>query len=138
MTPEPAPGSPVRHFAINADDCARASQFYQRAFGWRFNAWGPPDFYMIETGSTADTSAIYGSLQARRTLVPGERMTGFECTIAVTDIHATERAIVEAGGTILMPIATIPTVGHLLWFRDTEGNVAGAMQPDNTPFTPEG
>lgn len=138
MTPVPAPGSPVRHFAINADDCTRASQFYQRAFGWRFNAWGPPDFYMIETGSTAETPAIYGSLQARRTLVPGERMTGFECTIAVSDIHATERAIIEAGGTILMPIATIPTVGHLLWFRDTEGNVAGAMQPDTTPFGAEG
>lgn len=138
MTPVPAPGAPVRHFAINADDCPRASQFYQRAFGWRFNAWGPPDFYMIETGSTAETPAIYGSLQARRTLVPGERMTGFECTIAVSDIHATERAIVEAGGTILMPIATIPTVGHLLWFRDTEGNVAGAMQPDTTPFGAEG
>lgn len=130
------PGTPVRHFAINADDCARAARFYGQAFGWRFNAWGPPDFYMIETGSTPETPAVFGSLQARRTLVPGERMTGFECTIAVPDIHAAERAIVEAGGTILMPIATIPTVGHLLWFRDTEGNVAGAMQPDATPFAP--
>ena len=27
-----------------------------------------------------------------------------------------------------MPRTVIPTVGTLIWFRDTEGNVAGAMQ----------
>ncbi|MBL0938183.1 MAG: VOC family protein [Gemmatimonadaceae bacterium] len=128
------PSSPVRHFAINADDLDRAQTFYQHVFGWRFHAWGPPNFYMIETGSTAETPAIFGSLQGRRTLVEGERMTGFECTIAVSDIHATARAIEAAGGQILMPPTTIPTVGHLLWFRDSEGNVAGAMEPDSRPI----
>lgn len=133
MTPPSPPRSPVRHFAINADDVARARNFYGRVFGWEFNAWGPPDFFMINTGS-ADTPAIYGSLQGRRALVDGERMNGFECTIAVPDIDEAERAIVQAGGTILMPKTTIPTVGHLLWFRDTEGNIAGAMQPDARPL----
>ncbi|MBI3791785.1 MAG: VOC family protein [Gemmatimonadetes bacterium] len=133
--PAPAPPrSPVRHFAINADNCERAQRFYAAVFGWRFSAWGPPDFFMIETGSTAETPAIFGSLQGRRTLVEGERMTGFECTMAVDDIDATAKAIVAAGGTILMPKTTIPTVGHLVWFRDTEGNVAGAMQPDSRPL----
>lgn len=92
---------------------------------------------MIETGSTPETAAILGSLQQRRTLVHGDRMTGFECTIAVSDIRAAEQAVVAAGGTILMPVATIPTVGHLIWFRDTEGNVVGAMQPDATAFAAE-
>lgn len=84
---------------------------------------------MISTGS-ADTPAIHGSLQRRRNLVEGEPLNAFECSIAVPDIDAAERAIVEAGGTILLPKTTIPTVGHLLFFRDTEGNVAGAIQPD--------
>ncbi len=128
------PASPVRHFAINADDVNRAQRFYGRVFGWRFNAWGPPGFFMIETGSAPNAPAVNGSLQERRSLVAGERMTGFECTITVADIAAAEREIVAAGGTILMPVATIPTVGHLLWFRDTEGNVAGAMQPDSRPI----
>jgi len=128
-----APQTPVRHFAINADDLDRARHFYQHVFGWRFNAWGPPGFYMIETGS-ADVPAVHGSLQQRRELHPGVAMLGFECTITVPDIAAAERAIVEAGGTVLMPVATIPTVGHLLWFRDPEGNVAGAMQPDARPL----
>ena len=134
MAPPIPPQSPVRHFAINADDLTRAQKFYRHVFGWQFNAWGPPGFYMINTGS-ADTPAILGSLQGRRNIVEGERLNAFECTIAVPDIDAAERAIVEAGGTILMPRATIPTVGHLIWFRDTEGNVAGAMQPDTRPLS---
>jgi hypothetical protein len=131
------PASPVRHFSINADDVPRAQAFYERAFGWQFHAWGPPGFFMIETGSTAETAAIPGSLQQRRTLIEGERMHGFECSIAVADIRACERAVREAGGTIVMPIAIIPTVGHLFFFRDTEGNVAGAIQPDASPMPPE-
>lgn len=119
----------LRHFAINADDPARARAFYGEVFGWTFNAWGPPGFWMIDTGAR-DAGTPMGSLQQRRTLVEGERMTGFECTIAVPDVRAVERAIPAAGGTILMPRTTIPTVGHLLWFRDSEGNVAGAMQYD--------
>ena len=26
----------IAHFAIHADDCARAKQFYETAFGWTF------------------------------------------------------------------------------------------------------
>lgn len=125
----PAPSQTLRHFAINADDTSRARDFYGAVFGWSFQAWGPPGFWMIDTGAKEPGTPL-GSLQGRRSLVEGERMTGFECTIAVRDCAATERAIVENGGTILMPRTTIPTVGHLIWFRDTEGNVAGAMEYD--------
>ena len=37
-------------FAINADDVPRARTFYEAVFGWGFEPWGPPDFYLIETG----------------------------------------------------------------------------------------
>jgi uncharacterized protein len=121
--------TPVRHFAINADDTTRARDFYAAVFGWTFNAWGPPGFWMIDTG-TKDGGAPLGALQQRRTLVEGERMNGFECTIAVPDLRQVEQAILDQGGALLMPRTTIPSVGYLLWFRDTEGNVAGAMQYD--------
>ncbi len=121
--------TPVRHFAINADDTARAKDFYAGVFGWRFNAWGPPGFWMIDNGATEAGTPLC-SLQQRRALIEGERTTGYECTISVPDVRAVERAVVAHGGTILMPRTTIPTVGHLIWLRDTEGNVAGAMQYD--------
>ncbi len=130
MSSAPRVPTPVRHFAINADDTARAQRFYAAVFGWSFNAWGPPGFWTIDSGDRLPGTPM-GALQQRRTLVDGERMIGFECSIAVPDARAAEAAVLANGGTILMPRTTIPTVGHLFWFRDTEGNIAGAMQYDS-------
>ncbi len=116
----------VSHFAINADDVPRAREFYGRVFGWTFQPWGPPGFYMIDAGG--GPAAPFASLQARRELAPGLRLNAFECTIAVDDVDAVARAIEKAGGKILMEKATIPGVGSLVFFQDPEGNVAGAMQ----------
>jgi uncharacterized protein len=119
----------VAHFAINADDLNRARQFYEKVFGWRFEAWGPPGFFKIATSAGSDPGPL-GALQKRRELVPGERTTGFECTVAVADVDAVAAAVVAGGGTILIPRTMTPTVGHLIFFRDPEGNVCGAMQYD--------
>lgn len=117
----------LAHFAINADDLDRARRFYETVFGWTFNAWGPPNFYQIDTG---DASPVRGALQARRELVPQARMVGFECTISVDDLDVVERAVLDAGGEIALPRSVISGVGSLTFFKDTEGNVFGAMQYD--------
>lgn len=118
----------VRHFAINADDLQRARSFYERVFAWRFQPWGPPGFFMIATG---DGEVPMGSLQQRRELMPGRRMNGFECTIAVEqDVAEVAAAVTANGGRILMEKATIPGVGDLIFFEDPDGNVAGAMRYD--------
>ena len=72
--------SNVSHFAINADDLTRARSFYEGVFGWTFQAWGPPDFFQITTGSDSDPG-IRGALQRRRDLRSGSPTVGFECTI---------------------------------------------------------
>ena len=38
----------VDFFAINADDVPRARKFYEKVFGWSFEPWGPPGFYLID------------------------------------------------------------------------------------------
>ena len=114
----------LQHFAINCDNVERAKQFYETVFDWKFQPWGPPGFF-----NTADAGAM-GAIQSRRELVPGLRMTGFECTFGVADIDATQAEIEKLGGKIVMPKVTIPTVGTLIFFQDPEGNVAGAMQYD--------
>lgn len=121
------PGN-VMHFAINADDLPRARRFYEKTLGWKFQPWGPPDFYMIETGT--DAPGIRGSLQKRREIAPGRRMIGFECTVSVRDVDKVAAAVVANGGRILMARTTITGVADLIFFEDTEGNIAGAMQPD--------
>jgi predicted enzyme related to lactoylglutathione lyase len=116
------PGT-LRHFAINADDVPRAKRFYEEVFGWSFTPWGPPDFYQTRTTGEGHL----GALQGRRD-VGGQRMPGMELTFGVDNIKATIAAIEAGGGAILMPPFRIEGVGELIFFRDTEGNVAGAMQ----------
>ena len=122
--------SQVAHFSINADDVSRARRFYEKVFGWRFQAYGPPGFYMVDPESARVTVPIRGSLQQRREIVKGVPMRGFECTISVEDIQAAAAAVEANGGTIVMPICTLAGVGQLLFFQDPEGNIAGAMQYD--------
>ena len=122
--------SQVAHFAINADDVARARRFYETVFGWKFQAWGPPGFYVLDLDSAKIHVPIRGALQQRREIVPGVAMRGFECTISVDDIQAAAAAVEANGGSIVMPICTLAGIGQLLFFRDPEGNIAGAMQYD--------
>lgn len=119
----------VAHYSINADDLKRAQKFYQGTFDWKFEPWGPPGFYMINTGDES-SPRILGSLQGRRELVPGQKMTGYECTISVPSITKTIAAIKEHGGKLIMQKTVIAGVGSLVFFEDTEGNSVGAMQYD--------
>ena len=119
----------LKHFAINANDVQRAKSFYEKTFGWQFQPWGPPGFYLIRTGTDADPG-VQGALQGRREIVEGKPMFGFEGSFGVDSIDETIAAIKANGGKIVMPKFEIPTVGILIFFEDTEGNVAGAMQYD--------
>jgi predicted enzyme related to lactoylglutathione lyase len=121
----------VDFFAINADDVPRARKFYETVFGWSFEPWGPPGFYLIATGQHPD-GLHSGGLQERRELVRGQKMIGFECTISVENIDEAIRAIEANGGTLAAPKFHIPTVGTVAYFRDTEGNVAGISQREKS------
>lgn len=120
------PMANIAHFDISADDVERARRFYERVFGWRFEAWGPPDFYMIRTGTDADPG-IHGSMSKRLHPVSGKGRTAFECTISVEDLPATRAAIAANGGKILLDDHEIVGVGRLVHFEDTEGNEVCAM-----------
>ncbi len=117
----------VLHFAVHADDLDRARQFYGEVFGWRFEAWGPPDFFRIHTG-TPEYPGIEGALEKRHVPLEGKSSTGFTCTISVPDLAATQAAIEKHGGKIVFPEFEIPTVGRIVQFEDTEGNIVSAKQ----------
>jgi predicted enzyme related to lactoylglutathione lyase len=119
----------IARFAINADDVPRARDFYRKVFSWTLEPWGPPNFYLIETGD-APPGGSGGLLQERRELIPGGRMIGFECTIAVENLDETIRAIESHGGKMVTAKFHIPTVCTVAYFQDTEGNVAGVSELD--------
>lgn len=117
----------LSRFAINADNVPRARDFYQKVFGWEFEPWGPPNFYVIKTGD-APPGGAGGLLQERRELLPGHRMTGLECSFVVTNLDETIRAIEGNGGKMVTEKFRIPTVCTVAYFQDTEGNVAAVSE----------
>ena len=121
----------LRHFSINADDTGRVRRFYQTVFGWTFSPWGPPDFFMTESAGPGVSGAVQG-----RHRIDGEPMPGLTITFGVDDIPATVAAIEANGGTIIMAPVVIETVGELIYFKDSEGNIAGAMKYVNPPRQP--
>jgi len=78
-------------FAVHADDLPRAQRFYSKVFGWTFQPWGPPGFFLVATGDKKDPG-IPGALQQRHDLIPGQKVTTYECTIGVNDIDAAAKA----------------------------------------------
>jgi predicted enzyme related to lactoylglutathione lyase len=48
----------LAHFAIQVDDTQRAIRFYESVFGWNFQPWGPPGFWMIYTSPGAPTGSL--------------------------------------------------------------------------------
>ncbi len=114
----------VRFFAITADDVERARKFYEAAFGWTFEDWGPPGFFLIRG------AGLEGSLHTRQEKLTGTGYRAFEITVGVDDVDAIAARVVKAGGVVTMPKMRIETVGSLIYFNDTEANRVGAMTYD--------
>ena len=120
----------VVHFEIHAEKPDRAIQFYQNSFGWEFQKWdGPMDYWMVMTGPD-DQPGINGGLVQRRGKIDGEAVIAYVCTINIPDIDATQSTVEQNGGTIAVPKMAVPGVGWLVYFKDTEGNIFGAMEND--------
>ena len=121
-------------FAIHVDDVNRARAFYEAVFGWAFEPWGPPGFYLIHTGDAA-SPGIQGLMHQRQEPLTGTGLNGFEPTFAVDDVDAVAASVEANGGKITFAKGVIPTVGALIRFLDTEGNDIGAMQYEMAPHT---
>ena len=121
-------------FAIHVDDVNRARTFYEAVFGWTFEPWGPPGFYLIHTGDDA-SPGIQGLMHSRHAPRSGTGLNGIEPTFAVDDVDEIATKVTAAGGTMTYGRATIPTVGTLIRFLDTEGNDIGAMAYESPPHT---
>jgi predicted enzyme related to lactoylglutathione lyase len=114
----------LAHFAIQVDDTERAIRFYETVFGWSFQPWGPPGFWMIYTSPGAATGSLYKRMEP----VTGTGLKGFECTIGVDDVAGIAKAVEKAGGKVTQQPYTIETVGTLIKIEDTEGNGLCVMQ----------
>jgi predicted enzyme related to lactoylglutathione lyase len=121
----------LTHFAIHIDDMHRAKKFYEQVFEWGFNAYGQSDFLQIKADKS-ENGELIGALQSRKYSPIPEKVIGLECTIGVENIDEAIEKVARNGGQILMPKTTIPYVGYIAKFLDTEGNLICGMQYDNS------
>jgi hypothetical protein len=120
----------VVHFEIHASDLDRAERFYRDVFGWDVQKFdGPVDYRLLNTGPKNETGIDGALVERRGTDGEGEAVVAYVCTVQVDDIQATEKKVGEAGGEQVVNRQEIPDVGQLSYFKDTEGNIFGAMQP---------
>lgn len=113
----------VVHFEIFATNVERARQFYERAFGWRFETAGPPDFYLLSTGPKTDPGVTHGLLAKRNGPAAQGPINAFRCTISVPSIKDAAAAVEAAGGKLRSAVAEIPEVGKVVEIADTEDNI---------------
>jgi predicted enzyme related to lactoylglutathione lyase len=109
----------VVHFEIYGETPETLISFYEQVFAWKFERWGPVEYWIIKTG---DGPGIDGGLGKERN--PGVN------TIDVPDVDAYLAKIQAAGGTVVVPKTTMPCVGYLAYFKDPQGNVFGIMKDD--------
>ena len=120
----------VIHFEIHADDPERAQRFYTGVFGWTAQHFGGPMDYRLLTTGPDDQVGINGAVLKRQGPgpEPSAAVNAYVCTIQVDSIEEIERAVPAAGGEQVLDRMDVPEVGQLAYFKDTEGNIFGAMQ----------
>jgi predicted enzyme related to lactoylglutathione lyase len=124
--------SNLASFALHVDDTDRARAFYEAVFGWRFEAWGPPGFYLVHTDEDA-SPGVQGLMHERSHTQ--RNINGVEATFSVDDLDAIAAAVEANGGKMIMQKSAIPTVGTLIRFLDPDGNDIGAMKYETAPHT---
>lgn len=124
--------NPIGYFEIQADDCQRASHFYKEIFDWEFvrDEHIPVEYYrMIDMRG----SGILGAILKRPIAAPAPEQgtNAYVCSIKVEDFDATEKKILDAGGSVALPRFAIPGRCWQGYFLDTEGNTFGLFQVDD-------
>ena len=109
----------VVHFELEADKPERAAKFYEKAFGWKFKQWEDKPYWMIDTGKG---KGIGGGLSKK---------TGKQHVVNAIDVPSIDKYIEKvkkAGGTLMTKKMSIPKVGYLVNFKDTEGNIFSMIE----------
>ncbi len=119
----------VVHFEIPADDPKRASEFYNKAFGWMFNQFPNVEYWSVGTtmsdqnGTPTTPGAINGGMGKREGPLKAPTVT-----IKVEDIDKTLENLKGLGAEVAQTKTPVGDMGFTAYFTDPEGNVIGLWQ----------
>jgi hypothetical protein len=113
-------GNPVVHWELWSKDPKKVSTFYARVFDWKIQDMPEMSYAMVDTGGQG---GINGGIMQPDPSGPWPGNMAFY--IAVDDLAAHRRKIVDAGGKILVEEQEVPGMGWFALFADPEGRVLG-------------
>lgn len=117
----------VCYFEIPVDDPDRAAQFYQDVFGWQIQRWKEHiDYWLVTTGPD-DKPGIDGGFMLRR-----DPLKSVVNTIEVESVDEFTEKVAAKGGKVVVPKTAVTGVGYMAYCLDTEGNMFGIMELDET------
>jgi predicted enzyme related to lactoylglutathione lyase len=112
----PALHNTITYIEFSSTDIARTKKFYDAAFGWSFQDWGPDYIGIKGAGIDGGFSKVEPhEVQAKSAPL---------VILYSADLKATEAAVIAAGGTIVVPTFEFPG-GRRFHFSDGAGNVLG-------------
>ncbi|HEY4687400.1 MAG TPA: VOC family protein [Candidatus Subteraquimicrobiales bacterium] len=121
------------HFEIAADSPERAAEFYRKVFDWEIQKWeGPQPYWLITTGPEDKPGINGGIWQREQPLTGNEGLIAYRCTIDVASVDDAVKKVTENGGKVIVPKVAVPGVGWLAFCNDTESNIFGMMQSDES------
>ncbi len=121
--------NPVSYFEIPVKDIKRAMAFYERVLLTDFELTEIDGHPMALFPFDKAAPGITGALASGQSYEPGRQ--GVRIYFGVSDIDATLRRAVEAGGKVLYPKTSIGEHGFVAEFQDSEGNTIAIRSPSN-------
>jgi predicted enzyme related to lactoylglutathione lyase len=135
-------------YELMTPDQAGSEAFYTKVVGWTAAAMNPDSHGNPYVVVSAGTRGIGGLLQLTDEMKAGGARPGWLGYIHAADVDAKVKAIIEAGGSQLLPPTEIPGVGRFAMVADPggaafyvmnpkppEGMEPGPMPPAGTPGT---
>ena len=119
----------VEHFEIPADDRERAIRFYTEVFGWELNPVPGVEYTRLLTKRVTERDHGPRPFEVNGAIVERNGVTRVPLiTISVDDLNGTIQKINNHGGKIVQAKTPFGDRGYTAYFQDTEGNVLGLWQ----------
>jgi len=115
---------PVVHWEMLSGDPARTAAFYEKVFDWKVEYMPQINYRMVVPGeNAAGIAGINGGILKPDQPEPWPgNMTAY---IDVEDLAHFRKAVVAAGGKILIEEQEVPGMGTLSLFVDPDGRMMG-------------
>lgn len=127
--------SKIGYVEIPVNDMKRAQAFYGSLLGWEFEKMdsAPIEYYMIDTKTTSEhPGACIGMYERREKYEPEKVHQVATYYFNIQDIDKKIQEAQNLGSKQIMPKTAIKNTGYFSVFEDTENNMMGFWQDDDS------